>query len=123
MAENRRAFGASGEKLAAEYLKNNGYRIITVNFRYSRLGEIDIIAHDAEYLCFVEVKTRRSLIYGTPAEAITKGKQNNIKKLAQIYISKNRLFESNVRFDVVEILIKKGINTSTADINLIKNAF
>lgn len=123
MELNNRGFGASGEKLAADFLKSNGYRIIAANFRYSRLGEIDIIAYDGEYLCFIEVKTRRSLIYGTPAEAITKGKQNTIKRLAQIYISKYKLFEAYVRFDVVEILLTKGINGPTSNINLIKNAF
>lgn len=123
MELNKKDLGSSGEKKAAEYLKNNGYNIITTNYRYGRLGEIDIIAYDGDYLCFVEVKTRSSLSYGTPAEAVTRAKQNRIKKLAQIYISQNSLFEANIRFDIMEIFIAKDIRDPVSNINLIKNAF
>lgn len=123
MKLSKKAFGASGEKRAAEYLKSNGYDIITANYRYGRLGEIDIIARDDEYLCFVEVKTRTSYSYGTPAEAVTRIKQNRIKKLAQIYVSQNNLSDVNIRFDIIEIFIAKDIKGSASYINLIKNAF
>jgi len=123
MKLNNRALGTSGEKRAVEYLKSNGYEIITVNYRYGRLGEVDIIARDSEYLCFVEVKTRSSIAYGTPAEAVTKRKQGRIKKLAQIYISQNNLFNASIRFDIIEIFISKDINGPASYINLIKNAF
>jgi len=123
MELNKRAFGSSGEKRAIEYLKNSGYYITAVNYRYGRLGEIDIIARDGDYLCFVEVKTRSSSAFGTPAEAVTKRKQDRIKKLAQIYISQNSLFDTNIRFDIIEVFISKDINGSASYINLIKNAF
>ncbi|HHW00039.1 MAG TPA: YraN family protein [Clostridiaceae bacterium] len=123
MKLNKRAFGSSGEQRAIEYLKSSGYEIITVNYRYGRLGEIDIIARDGEYICFVEVKTRSSTAYGTPAEAVTRRKQDRIKKLAQIFISQNSLYDINMRFDIIEIFISKDINGSASYINLIKNAF
>ncbi len=123
MELNKKDFGTSGEKRAIEYLKSNGYNIIATNYRYGRLGEIDIIAYDGNYLCFIEVKTRSSLSYGTPAEAVTKAKQNRIKKLAQIYVSQNSLFEADIRFDIIEIFIAKDIKAPVSNINLIKNAF
>jgi len=122
MKLNKRALGTSGEKRAVEYLKSNGYSIITANYRYGKLGEIDIIARDGDYLCFIEVKSRSSVMYGTPAEAVTKGKQSRIKKLAQVYISQNNLFDINIRFDIIEI-VTKDINGAVSYINLIKNAF
>lgn len=121
---NKRTKGAEGEKIAAEYLKANKYSILTMNFRYKRLGEIDIIARENNYICFVEVKTRSTLDYGLPREAINYRKQENIRKLASIFIAKHRLYNENIRFDVVEVYIKKDTDSITLEsINLIKNAF
>ena len=65
---NKRAFGAKGENLAADYLKSAGYKIVKMNFR-CRLGEIDIIASKSGELYFVEVKTRTSKSHGNPLES------------------------------------------------------
>ena len=56
---NKRKVGTDYEKQAAEYLKKKGLKILEQNF-YCRMGEIDIIAKDREYLVFVEVKYRRN---------------------------------------------------------------
>ncbi|WP_010250362.1 YraN family protein [Acetivibrio cellulolyticus] len=121
---NKRTAGTVGEKIAEEYLKEHNYSIITMNFRYKRLGEIDIIARENNYICFVEVKTRSTLEYGLPSEAVNYKKQENIKKLASIFIGQNRLYDANIRFDVVEVYVKKEKDTMTVEkINLIKNAF
>ena len=66
--------GVWGEIFAARYLRDNGYRIITANFR-SRLGEIDIIAQKGNYMCFVEVKTRGEERLYEPKEAVDFSKQ------------------------------------------------
>lgn len=122
--KNKRSLGNQGEKIAAEYLKKNGYQILTQNFRYSRLGEIDIISQEKEYLCFVEVKTRSSSVFGMPSEAVNRKKQGNIRTLAQIYLKQNNLRNVNVRFDVIEIIVeRKSDRMDIKSINLIKNAF
>ncbi|OPX42490.1 hypothetical protein CLHUN_36150 [Ruminiclostridium hungatei] len=117
--------GAAGEEKAAEYLLHNHYAILNRNFRISRLGEIDIIARDAEYICFIEVKTRRSKTYGTPGEAVIASKQNRIRKIAAIYLGRNHAFNMCVRFDVIEIIFSgtNGSNYVINSINHIKNAY
>lgn len=106
--------GKIGEAKAINYLKKLGYTIIQTNFRCS-FGEIDIIAQDQGVLVFLEVKSRKNLAFGYPSEAIGYKKQLNISKAAITYIKQNNLFNTPMRFDVVEIL--------GDDIKLIKDAF
>ena len=121
---NKRTAGSVGEKMAEDYLKEHNYSIIAMNFRYKRLGEIDIIARDNGYVCFIEVKTRSTLEYGLPIEAVNYRKQENIRKLANIFICKNNLHNADIRFDVVEVYVRKEKEHMTVErINLIKNAF
>jgi len=104
---DKQATGKTGQKAAETLLKNKGYKIITQNF-HRRTGEIDLVAQDNDYLVFVEVKTRHNLNYGFPREAVTHTKQKRIIKTALAYMSCNGLINSNVRFDVVEVLIQNG---------------
>lgn len=121
--ESRLSLGKLGEKAAIRYLEENDYKIIKTNFRVGRLGEIDIIASNGEYLCFIEVKTRSSIIFGLPSEAVTYRKQSTIRKMASIYIN-NLQQEPAVRFDVVEIIgTQKGNELKVKSINLLQNAF
>lgn len=121
---NNRSIGNIGELHARDFLKNNGFKILECNFRFSRFGEIDIIAMDGEYLCFVEVKSRSSNNYGTPAEAVTPKKQLYIKNLASIYLKKHNLFDSKVRFDIIEVIFSKNYDTiKIKSIGIIKDAF
>lgn len=121
---NKREKGAVGEKQAVQFLLKNNYNILKTNFRVGRIGEIDIIAEDAEYICFIEVKSRSTNRFGNPAEAVNLPKQKKIKLLAEIYLSNTGNSEKCVRFDVVEIIMKKGnACNEIIDINLIKNAF
>ena len=83
--------GSCGEDAACEYLKAHGCEIVERNMR-TRCGEIDIIARDGGCLVFVEVKTRGSDSFGTPAEAVTYYKRRNIIRA-----------DSDIRFDVVEV--------------------
>ena len=62
--QESRLLGRWGEALAAEYLRKKGFRILAAGWR-CRFGEIDLIAADREYLCFVEVKLRKSSAYGS----------------------------------------------------------
>lgn len=99
---NKKSFGDSGEYVAASYLKRNGYKILDKNFRI-KLGEIDIIAKQKNTLIFCEVKTRNNSIYGHPFESVNKRKQAKIKRIAEAYIQRFKLYKSDVRFDVISI--------------------
>jgi putative endonuclease len=100
--------GKLGEKLAKRFLVERDYKIICQNFK-SKKGEIDIIAEDRdETLVFVEVKTRTSLEYGVPSEAVDRTKIEHIRKTAKYYLYTNRIKDSNIRFDVIEVFIYKG---------------
>ena len=70
----RREIGILGEKLARDFLKKKGYRILETNFR-CQYGEIDIIARKKDYLVFIEVRTKTSNDFGTPEESITHVKE------------------------------------------------
>ena len=112
---NQRQIGTNKEKIAAEYLRVNGYEILEQNF-YANNGKIDIIAKDNDFLVFIEVKYRYNDKYGLGYEALIKKKQMTIYKVAQYYMYKNKIsFDSKVRFDVVSIDGNK--------VQILKNAF
>ncbi|MFZ4858583.1 MAG: YraN family protein [Desulfuromonadaceae bacterium] len=113
--------GELGEEVAANFLIARGYRILECNFR-CKGGEVDIIARDPEdkSLVFIEVKARRGLSYGVPQLAVTPFKQRQISKAALTWLSKNRLHDTNARFDVIAILLHTDGQHA---IDHIKNAF
>lgn len=114
--------GRYGEELAVKFLYDQGYDVITVNYR-TREGEIDIIACDSEYLCFVEVKTRMGTPFGTPAEAVTSDKQKKIIAAAKQFLYENKP-PLQPRFDVIELYADRERGDSTRwQITHIKNAF
>jgi putative endonuclease len=98
--------GNRGENAAARYLKQQGYCILFRNHK-NQFGEIDIIARDQEWIVFVEVKTRSSTAAGHPTEAVTKGKQIQLTKLAMVFLKRHHLLNHRARFDVVSILWSK----------------
>jgi putative endonuclease len=110
--------GNEGEKIAAAYLKKNGYRICETNFRCP-LGEIDIIARDRSELVFIEVKTRKTRKMGYPEQAVGNRKQKKMSQLALVYLQKKKLADTSARFDVMAITLLPDGN----EIKLIKNAF
>ena len=121
MHELNKVIGDLGEEFAKDYLLKNNYTIVERNFR-CKLGEIDIIAKNERCFCFIEVKTRHGIYYGTPAQAVNYIKQHKIIMCAQFYILKMRLYERfNYRFDIVEIVLNKS--NEIKNIKLIKNAF
>ena len=90
MSKTRGETGRYGEDLAAKYLTQHGYRIIQQNYRAS-CGEVDIVAKDNDVLVFVEVKTRTGQGFGSPAEAVTYRKRQQISRAALVYLSQQRL--------------------------------
>jgi putative endonuclease len=119
MSRARRDLGMKGEDIATNYLRKKDYTVLEQNFR-NRFGEIDIIAKENDILVFVEVKTRHSDWHGSPADAVTHRKQQQISKVALSYLSHHDLFDHDARFDVVSIVIK---NNRPPDIEHIRNAF
>ena len=109
--------GDWGEDQAAGYLEKKGYKLIERNFR-CKTGEIDLIAWHVGVLCFFEVKTRKSLDFGQPSEAVTRVKQQHIRRTAQVYLLSKNWTDVETRIDVIEIL-KYGEKTY---INHIENA-
>lgn len=97
--------GKKGEELAQEYLVKKGYKILETNKRFSRFCEIDIIAQDKDTLVFCEVKTRKTNICGSPLEAITKSKYQNIKKGIFFYLQENPK-NKKFRIDAVSITLE-----------------
>ncbi len=115
MERNNRSLGTAQEQRAADFLLAEGYELITSNFR-CKSGEVDIIARDGDYLCFVEVKYRATLKAGQPESAVGFAKQRRICRVADFYLVRHAIGPSTqVRFDVVAIL--------GDDIRLHKNAF
>jgi len=109
---DRRELGEIGETLAASYLTTRGWQIVDRNVRF-REGEIDIIAERGGILAFVEVKTRRSTAFGSPAEAVTWRKQRRIRALATRYLADRHPRAGTIRFDVVDIARDRGGFTVT----------
>ena len=99
-------FGALGEKLAAKYLKKNGYKILEKNYK-NKLGEIDIIAREGDEIIFVEVKSRNADPYLGGAYAVDKRKQFHILRTASAYLSEKRC-ELQPRFDIIETEIDRA---------------
>jgi len=99
-----------GEEHAALYLQSQGYRIVHRNYR-TATGEIDIVAHHAGVLVFVEVKARSSARFGPGYLAVNAAKQNKLRSQALLYVQNERKQSAPLRFDVVSIL-----TTSTGEL-------
>lgn len=103
----RHRIGRLGEDIAVNYLKNKGYNILERNFT-ARHGEIDIIAEDKDEIVFIEVKSRTSLLYGTPIEAVDHLKKKHLKSVINYYLYKHKLENNYIRIDIIEVYFKDG---------------
>lgn len=115
------AIGRWGEELAARYLEKRGYSVVAQNWR-CRFGELDLVVKSRQYLCFVEVKLRKSGAYGTAGEAVTWSKQQKLRAAAQVYLLQHPS-DLQLRFDVVEIYAPQGTDTQQPTVRLLENAF
>ena len=117
------SIGFLGEETAVKILKKQGYIIIERNYR-TKTGEIDIIARDGEYTCFVEVRMRKNNNFGTPADTIDERKRRRIIKTAMCYAKYKGIYDTPMRFDAVLInanLYSKTLSNINAEV--IKDAF
>jgi putative endonuclease len=103
MTSPRQALGAHGEDRAAAWYRAHGYEVVARNWR-CRDGELDLILRQGSTLVFCEVKTRRTDAFGAPAEAVTRTKQQRIRRLAARWLDEHDVRAGALRFDVVAIL-------------------
>ena len=98
--------GAWGERLAADFLENKGYRILGRNVRFGSRCELDLVARSPapEALVFIEVKTRRNEDYGRPASAVDRAKRRALGRAAVRYLRRVKAKPAHIRFDVVEVV-------------------
>lgn len=94
--------GSYGEQVAVNHLQRHGFVILDRNWR-CELGEIDIIAKDGDCLVVVEVKTRRSERFGSPAEAVTAAKLARLRRLTGRWIAEAGVHPPRVRIDVLAV--------------------
>ena len=107
--QESRLLGRWGEALAADWLRKQGCTVLEANWR-CRFGELDLIAQDGTYLCFVEVKLRKSDRFGRAGEFVDRRKQDKLRIAAEQYLSLKPT-ELQPRFDVIEIDAPQGIDT------------
>ncbi len=117
--ESPHAAGRYGERVAADFLKRRGYRVLARNYR-TKYGEIDLICRDRNVLAFVEVKTRPDERFGAPASAVHAQKQTHSTRAAAAYCQALRSPPPTCRFDIVEVLLQPG---AVPECRLIQNAY
>jgi putative endonuclease len=111
----RRETGILGEKLARDLLKKRGYRIIDTNYRCPH-GEIDIVARKKDILVFIEVRTKKSLEFGSPEESITPMKKERMRTTALHYLQTHDDVPPMWRIDMVAIELDQRGKPSRIDI-------
>lgn len=104
MTKVSQALGRWGEKVAADHLVANGMVLLDRNWQ-GRSGEVDIIARDGDTLVFCEVKTRRGMAFGDPAETIVGVKSRRLRGLAGEWLAMSAIRPPEVRFDVVKVIV------------------
>jgi putative endonuclease len=112
--------GFYGECLAAHELKRRRRKLLFRNYRAPHGGEVDIVCRHRQSLTFVEVKTRTSLAFGRPAEAVGKDKQKLIQRGAADWLKRLQFPPFQLRFDIVEVLLIPG---ELPELNVIEDAF
>ena len=123
MSSDAALLGRWGEKQAAGYLHQKGYRLLAAGYR-CRMGEIDLIAQKGRELAFVEVKLRRNANFAEPREQVTAAKQRRILLAARNFLAQHPEYgEHYCRFDVAEVYAPDGLQTAKPEIRYYEHAF
>lgn len=119
-----KTLGDIGERIAEKHLKEKGYKILDKNFRYSKLGELDLVARKGEGVIFFEVKARmkKGLSEFRPEDNITLTKQKKLVKLAQIWLAKNPITAGQDISWQIDILAIDIYRDKSYDIRHLENA-
>jgi putative endonuclease len=117
--QSKDTLGRLGEDLAARCLADSGLEILERNWRCAR-GEIDIVARDGSSLVICEVKTRSSVAFGDPSEAVDRRKSARLRSLGLQWLVDHPGAWESIRFDVVSVVKQAG---SPARIRHLRGAF
>lgn len=104
MSAARQRFGELGERIAARWLRRQGWQIVAHRFRNGR-RDLDLVAERGGVVAFVEVKARRGEEFGDPVEAVTWRKQRELTRSAQVWIDRHGAPGQAYRFDVIGVLV------------------
>ncbi len=104
---HNQALGAYGELLAARFLTRQGMVLLDHNWRCPQ-GEIDLVLRDGRTLVICEVKTRSSLDFGYPLEAVTPVKADRLRRLAARWLRAHDCHPDDIRIDLVGVLAPPG---------------
>lgn len=115
----RSVSGNIGEKVAADFLRRKGYRILETNFR-CRTGEIDIVAEKGGFLVFIEVRSKTNLEFGAPEESLTAAKKERLVNTALAYITRRGSTPEAWRIDFVGVEMNQ--HGEVTRLELIENA-
>lgn len=105
--KNSKTKGSKSEHIAVDFLLKKGYLILEQNFRCSK-KEIDIIAKKNNVISFIEVKSKSENVNFNPEYSISASKQKNIFDVANYYVEKNNVIDTEFSFDVIFIKFIKG---------------
>lgn len=119
MNSNHSSIGKLGEDIAEDFLLKSGYKILERNFRFGRLGEIDIVAEKDQVLVFFEIKVQTTNSFGDAKFWITKSKQQKLRKSAEGFLYINKLQDKICRFDAIFIDLREN----PCRIDHLENAF
>ncbi len=106
-ATRKRLLGERGEKMAAEHLTRQGLVLVDRNWRCDA-GEIDLVLRDGMTLVICEVKTRSSLDFGSPLEAVTQVKVDRLRRLSVRWLRVHDAHPDEIRIDMVGVLAVPG---------------
>ena len=112
--------GRIGERIALHYLEGKGYRIMDANYQ-CRWGEVDLIAQDGSVWVFVEVRTRRSVEYGSPEESITPSKARRLTLTAQDFLRQRVAACADLEWRIDLVAIRLGPNRRVLSVNHLEN--
>lgn len=110
--------GKMGEDIAVRFLTGKGYTMLERNWRHKK-AEVDMICMDGDVLVFVEVKTRSSMLYSAPTDAVTEHKMRMLVDAASVYMDQIG-HDWEIRFDVVSILL---LNEANYEVDHHRDAF
>jgi putative endonuclease len=110
--------GREAEDLVEAFLRRRGFAILARNVAFPGVGELDIVAQQGGVVCFVEVRSRSTARFGSPAETVGARKQAQVKKVAAYYMARRRV-ELPARFDVASVVW----NGDAGTVDYIENAF
>ena len=116
-----RLLGRWGEALVAEELRRKGWRLLASGF-LCRFGEIDLIAANEKYICFTEVKLRKSDSFAPARSFVDARKQERVRTTASLWLSEHPT-SLQPRFDVAEVYAPQGTQTERPRIIYLENAF